>query len=37
MALEGGYSLEVQATSPADQADLLEPVWTEVVNSFTTL
>lgn len=34
---EGDYRLEVQATSPADVADRLEPVWTEVINSFTTL
>lgn len=34
---DGDYRLEVQATSPADVADLLEPVWTEVINSFTTL
>jgi hypothetical protein len=34
---EGHYRLEIQASSPADEADLLEPVWTEVVNSFTSL
>lgn len=34
---ESDYRLEVQATSPADAADRLEPVWTEVINSFTTL
>jgi hypothetical protein len=34
---DGDHRLEVQATSPADVADRLEPVWTEVVNSFTTL
>lgn len=34
---DGDYRLEVQATSPADVADRLEPVWTEIVNSFTTL
>jgi len=34
---DGDYRLEVQATSPAEVADRLEPVWTEVINSFTTL
>jgi hypothetical protein len=34
---EGDCRLEIQASSPADEADLLEPVWTEVVNSFTSL
>ncbi len=34
---EGDYRLEVQATSPADVAGQLEPVWTAVINSFTTL
>ena len=33
---EGDYRLEVQATSPAEFADLLEPAWTAVINSFTT-